>query len=388
MNTDKAFTQQATLAQFGEFALKSDDLNAILHQACHHVGSALNTHLAKVMELQADGLTLLVRAGVGSKPGIVGKAKVGTGERTAERHSLLTAEPVVSPNIDTEDRFDYPPFIRENGVQALVTVVIVGPDGQPAYGVLQVDSREPRSFTNDDIQFLRNYANLLAAAVERLRIMAELRNRADEKERLLEELQHRVKNNLQTVMTLVGRATRRADHPEAISALRGIGDGIEALRLIHSKIYSTEGGIDRTCLGTYLAELAASLLAFHGKEVAARIRLASDIERLDVASDTAIPLGLIASEFITNSLKYAFGDAPGTIGLRVENIGQSQVRVTLWDDGRGLAVERPRGTGMGLIEGLARQVGATVAWSGDIGTRLVLSMPNLPPEGASSYQGR
>ena len=212
MNTDKAFTQQATLAQFGEFALKSDDLNAILHQACHLVGSALNTHLAKVMELQADGLTLLVRAGVGWKPGIVGKAKVGTGERTAERHSLLTAEPVVSPNIDTEDRFDYPPFIRENGVQALVTVVIVGPDGQPAYGVLQVDSREPRSFTNDDIQFLRNYANLLAAAVERLRIMAELRNRADDKERLLEELQHRVKNNLQTVMTLVGRATRRADH--------------------------------------------------------------------------------------------------------------------------------------------------------------------------------
>ena len=387
-----ALNQQAALARFGEFALKSDDLDAILHQACRLVGNALGTHLVKVMELQEDGATLLVRAGVGWKPGVVGQARVGTGERTAERHALQTGEPVVSPDIATESRFDYPAIIRDNGVQALVTVIIVGPDGHPPYGVLQVDSRAPRAFTDDDTQFLRNYANLLAAAVERLRVAAELRDRADEKERLLRELQHRVKNNLQTVMTLVGRAVRRARHPEAASALRGIGDGIEALRLVHDKIYSTEGGLDRTCLGTYLAELAASLLAFHGKEVLARVRLVSDIERVEVSSDTAVPFGLIASEFITNSLKYAFSDGPGVIGLRVECAGPEfnpgQVRVTLWDDGRGLPAERPGGTGVGLIGGLARQVGATAAWSGEGGTRLVLSMPTLsagaPPANTAS----
>ena len=370
-----ALSQQAALAQFGEFALKSDDLDAILHQACRLVGTALNTHLVKVMELQEDGTTMLVRAGVGWKPGVVGNTRVGTGERTAERYALQTADPVVSPDIETEDRFDYPPFIRDNGVQALATVIIVGPDGKPPYGVLQVDSREPRAFTDDDTQFLRGYANLLAAAVERLRIVAELRDRADEKERLLRELQHRVKNNLQTVMTLVGRAVRRARHPEAVSALRGIGDGIEALRLVHDKIYQSDGGVDRTCLGTYLAELSASLLAFHGKEVLARIRLVSDIERLEVTSDTAVPFGLITSEFITNSLKYAFGDGPGVIGLRVEDTGSGAARVTLWDDGRGLPAERSGGTGVGLIDGLARQVGASTAWSGGDGTRLVLSMP-------------
>ena len=370
-----AFDQQAALAQFGEFALRSDDLDAILHQACRLVSNALGTHLVKVMELQGDGTTLLVRAGVGWKPGVVGEAKVGTGERTAERYALRTAEPVVSPDVETEDRFEYPAFIRDNGVRALVTVLIVGTAGRLPYGVLQVDSREPRTFTDDDTQFLRSYANLLAAAVERLRIVAELRNRADEKDRLLRELQHRVKNNLQTVMTLVSRAVRRARHPEAVSALRSVGDGVEALRLIHDKIYSTNDGSDRTCLGTYLAELAASLLAFHGKEVLARIRLVSDIERLEVTSDTAVPFGLITSEFITNSLRYAFGDNPGTIGLRVENTGSGQVRVTLWDDGRGLPAERSGGTGIRLIDGLARQAGAAAAWSGEGGTRLVLSMP-------------
>ena len=63
-----ALTRQAALAQFGEFALKSDDLDAILHQGCRLVGDALGTHLVKVMELQADGGTMLVRAGSGWCP--------------------------------------------------------------------------------------------------------------------------------------------------------------------------------------------------------------------------------------------------------------------------------------------------------------------------------
>ena len=369
-----ALSQQAALAQFGEFALKSDDLDEILHQACRLVSNALGTHLVKVMELQPDGETMLVRAGVGWKPGIVGEMRVGIGARAAEQYALQTSEPVVSPNIETENRFEYPPFIREHGVQALVTVVIVGPDSEPPYGVLEVDNPAPRRFTDADAQFLRAYANLLAAAVERLRIVVELRERADDKERLLRELQHRVKNNLQTVMTMVARAIRRTRHPEAVGALRAVGDGIEALRMVHDKIYRDGEGLDHTCLGTYLAELAASLLAFHGKEVLSRIRLVSDIERTHVSSDTAVPFGLITSEFITNSLKYAFGDGAGTIGLRVET-GQGGVRVTLWDDGTGLPTEQSGGTGMSLINGLARQVGATASWSGEQGTRLSLSLP-------------
>ena len=373
-----ALTRKTALAQFGEFALKSDDLDAILHQACRLVGDALGTHLVKVMELQGDGETMLVRAGVGWKPGIVGEMRIGTGERTAERYALQTMEPVISPDIGTEDRFEYAPFIRDNGVQALATVMIMGPDGHPPYGVLQVDSREPRVFTDADTQFLRSYANLLAAAVERLRMLAELRQRAEENERLLQELQHRVKNNLQTAMTLIGRAVRRARHPEAVAALRGIGDGIEALRLVHESIYRAGAGTDAVCLGTYLAELAASLLAFHGKDVQARIRLVSDTERVGTTADAAIPIGLITSEFITNSLKYAFEDGSGTIGLRVEDAGAGLVCVALWDDGKGLPDARPGGTGISLIAGLARQVGATVSWSGSQGTRLELRLRAHP----------
>ncbi len=68
--------QQTTLARFGELALKSDDLDEILTEACRLAGEALGTDLAKVVELQPDGKTLLVRAGVGWKPGVVGVATI------------------------------------------------------------------------------------------------------------------------------------------------------------------------------------------------------------------------------------------------------------------------------------------------------------------------
>jgi two-component sensor histidine kinase len=377
-NWRSQMNQQTVLARFGEFALECDDLDTILHEACRLVGDALDTHLAKVVELQSDGKTMLVRAGVGWKPGVVGQVTTKLEAGTPESYALETGEPVISPDIDAEDRFEYPDFIIEHDVKALVTVLIVGAADKPAYGVLEVDSRATRAFTGADIQFLRSYANLLASSVERLRIVQELRDRADEKERLLRELQHRVKNNLQTVMNLVALRVRRARTPEAIQELRAVGDGIEALRLVHDKIYSAHDGVDRTCLGTYLGELAASLLRFHGKEVAAKVRLVADVERLEVHPDCAVPLGLVTSEFVTNSLKYAFGNGRGVIGVRVERTEPELARLVLWDDGRGLPAVRSGGTGLKLIEGLVRQVGGTPQWDRTQGTKLVITVP-VPP---------
>ncbi len=168
--------QQTILAKFGELALKSDDLDEILTEACHLVGEALGTDLAKVVELQKDGLTLLVRAGIGWKPGIVGEVTIQAADDTSEGHALKTREPMISPDIATETRFRYPPFLTENGVKAVANVVIIGGKDKPPFGILQIDSRTPRRFTDEDTAFLQSYANLLAAAVDRLRVIGEVRN--------------------------------------------------------------------------------------------------------------------------------------------------------------------------------------------------------------------
>ncbi|MHB8285209.1 MAG: ATP-binding protein [Caulobacteraceae bacterium] len=167
--------QQDALAKFGELALRSEDLDEILTEACRLVGDALGTDLAKVLEMQDDGLTLKVRAGVGWKAGVVGEVTVKAEKGSSEGYALETGSPVTSDNIDEETRFKYADFLYDNGVKALVNVAIRGSAGQPPFGILQVDSRTPQQFGDRDTSFLRGYANLLGAAVDRIRVSEQLR---------------------------------------------------------------------------------------------------------------------------------------------------------------------------------------------------------------------
>ncbi|MGK7870872.1 HWE histidine kinase domain-containing protein [Falsiroseomonas sp. E2-1-a20] len=181
------FRQQVVLARFGELALKSHNLDEILNEACRLVGEALSTDLAKVVQLQEDGETLFVRAGVGWKPGVVGHIRLALTDASSEGHALKTGEMTISPNIEEETRFEYAPFLMDNGVKAIANVPIIGGEGRPPFGILQVDSREPRQFTESDILFLRSYANLLAAAVDRLRFLSEIQNANEVLERRVAE---------------------------------------------------------------------------------------------------------------------------------------------------------------------------------------------------------
>jgi signal transduction histidine kinase len=169
--------QQSILARFGELALRSQDLDEILTEACRLVGEALGTDLAKVVELQPDGRSLLVRAGVGWKPNVVGVATITAADNTSEAIALKTGKPMISRDISLETRFIYPSFLVDNGVRAVVNVLVLGGSDRPPFGILQVDSREPRQFNDDDTAFLQGYANLIAAAVYRLRIAEELRGK-------------------------------------------------------------------------------------------------------------------------------------------------------------------------------------------------------------------
>jgi PAS domain-containing protein len=84
---------------------------------------------------------------------------------------------MISSDIDNDTEFEFPDFLIEHGVKAVANVAIIGRDAQRAYGVLQVDSRTPRPFNKSDTAFLTTYANLIAAAVQRLAATADLRER-------------------------------------------------------------------------------------------------------------------------------------------------------------------------------------------------------------------
>jgi PAS domain S-box-containing protein len=163
--------QRKVLAEFGELALVSEDLDHVLNEACRLVGEALQTHLAKFMLLEDDGVTFLVSNGVGWTPDVVGNIRVRADAGTSERYSLDTDAPIISPDVATEQRFSYHPFLHDNGVQAFVNVLVSGATDTRPFGIFEVDSRTPRQFTDSDVDFLRSYANLLSAAFKRTRTL-------------------------------------------------------------------------------------------------------------------------------------------------------------------------------------------------------------------------
>ncbi|MEG9524498.1 MAG: PAS domain S-box protein [Hyphomicrobiales bacterium] len=159
--------RQRVLADFGEFALHSDDLDEVLCEACRLVGEALGTGRAKILEIQDNGQWLIVRAGVGWDPGIVGRLRLPMGEHSSETFAVRQGKPVITQDISKEERFEVPAFMKQAGVVALVNVPIRVPGGR-AYGLLQVDATEPRAFADEDTEFLRTYATILGPVIDRL----------------------------------------------------------------------------------------------------------------------------------------------------------------------------------------------------------------------------
>ena len=363
--------QQKSLSEFGEKALKLDDLDFLLHESCRLVGEALGTDLAKVITLEADGTAIFVRAGVGWSPGVVGEVTVPLEEDTADRFAITRRKPVIVANVDEEKRFRIAGFVLEEGVKAFVNTPIIGDDSHPPLGILEVDSKTPRRFTEEDIAFLKTYANMIAAAIGRLRSSEALRGLADQRMHLLNELQHRLKNNLQAVSAFIGMALRSPGGDAAKNVLASLAARIDALKLVQEKIYAS-GKFDRVELASYLSELTAGLLRFHQTDLA-RIGLKSDLMPLIIPPDVAVPLGLIVTEFITNSMKYAF-EGDGVISLQLKTVADRGWLV-LADNGRGLGQRRSEGTGMKVIRGLADQLHAEIEWSGDAGTRLSIRFP-------------
>jgi two-component sensor histidine kinase len=367
--------RQKALADFGEFALRSDDLDDVLNEACRLVAEALGADLAKVLEVEYESQELLVRAGVGWRPGVVGVQRIPMGVRSSEAYAIEVAKPVITKDIRREPRFDVPPFMKDHGAIALANVPIFLPRGKP-YGLLQVDSREPRDFGEEDIEFLRTYATILGPVIDRLHKLHSLEQALQINQRLLQELQHRVKNHLSIITSLVQLRARQVQSEEVRQELKGVGERIETLRLLNDLLYQA-GDVDRLRVQPFIVQLVENLCRLHRGQ-AGDVRLDFTIDEVELSPEKAVPVGLILNEFVTNSLRYAFDGHGGTIAVAVEALAGDALRLKVRDNGKGLpptaeAVKPGSGTGMKLIDGLSRQIGAKPIWSSaDPGVTLCL----------------
>ncbi len=165
--------QQAAIAELGHRALGGERLETLLDHAVAVVAETLDMDYCKVLELLPERNELLLRTGVGWKPGLVGNATVDTGADSQAGYTLVSNEPVIVDDLRAETRFSGPKLLSEHGVVSGMSTVICGKD-RP-FGVLGVHTTARRKFSREDTHFLSAVANVLADAIERSNAEDQLR---------------------------------------------------------------------------------------------------------------------------------------------------------------------------------------------------------------------
>ncbi|QLG46366.1 sensor histidine kinase [Costertonia aggregata] len=225
--------------------------------------------------------------------------------------------------------------------------------------------------------------NLLKTHHKLYKSKTEIEQRIKEKEILLREVHHRVKNNLQTVSSLLNMQSRNTDDDIIKAIMRGSQNRVIVMAMVHEMLYMHKN-LSKIEFKPYVEELSNYLLKSLNSEKC-DISLNIDIPpEIELGIDTAIPLGLLINETVTNSLKYGFiGKHKGKIDIRMEKRDSENSYVLhISDDGTGFLeddnLEKPKSLGLRLIKSLAKQLkGHVVKDLTKTGTKYTLSFEDI-----------
>lgn len=193
---------------------------------------------------------------------------------------------------------------------------------------------------------------------------------------LMKELHHRVKNNLQIVSSLLSLQSNRVEDEAAQKALQEGQYRIEAMSLIHRKLYQTDD-VSGVNIKAFMVELSESLMHAYGyNHDSFYMQVETSVERLD--ADTAIPLGLILNEVITNAFKYAYQDAHNP-SMHIElTLSNQTLQLKIKDNGPGIGDDQWKKSfsfGKQLMQSLIKQLKGTMQVSGSHGTTFCFTIP-------------
>jgi two-component sensor histidine kinase len=355
---NRRIRQQELLAKLGVSALQGASFNHLLDEAARLTAEGMQAEFCKVLEHVPEKRHFLVRAGVGWKPGIVGVATIGDDLASPAGFALRTGLPVISNHLENEERFRTPELLVHHGVRRAMNVILQG-EGKP-FGVLEVDSRSEQEFGANDFAFLQGAANVLGMAIERERYERSLKGALERHQVLLKEITHRVKNSLAIVASMLKLQANEANDPALTLHLEKAASRVSAVAKAHERIHQANGP-DRLDLGAYVRDVCQDL---NEATPLCHIEVAVD-PGIDVQTDRAVPIALIANELITNAAKYAYPvDQGGNIWVRVARAADDTIELSVRDEGQGLPADfEPHsapGLGMRIVRALSKQLNAAI----------------------------
>jgi GAF domain-containing protein len=253
---------QEILTDFGRMAPDTSDISRLLQLAC--VQAARHRHHSfQDPALPPRGGDLLIVAGAGWKPGVVGQASLESNLASPPGHALQTRQSVVIDDVPNDPEFRYAPVLRDHGiVSALNTPISV--DGS-VRGVLEVDSETPRYFGPDDTRVLSGLANILGLALHgRFGLTRAAEAAADatlalaRDRTLLAELRHCSKNDLQLVLSMLVLQKRKQEDEQARRGFDHLLNRLPAISIAHDQLASS-GEAGKVELAEYLRSLCGNL---------------------------------------------------------------------------------------------------------------------------------
>ena len=205
---------------------------------------------------------------------------------------------------------------------------------------------------------------------------ASLVARNAENELLLKEIHHRVKNNLEVVSSLLALQSNQIDDENTKEAMLEGQNRVQSIGIVHQKLYQGKnlGAIE---MKDYFINLSDSILDSFGAHK--RVQVECAMNALNVDIDTAVPLGLIVNELLTNTIKYAFPDGrSGKVQIKLEQKANGALEMQISDNGVGKEGDI-KGTGFGgqLISLLTQQLGGTMKEENNNGTHIFFEFKSV-----------
>ena len=202
----------------------------------------------------------------------------------------------------------------------------------------------------------------------------ELSTKNNENVLLLKEIHHRVKNNLEVVSGLLTLQSAKMEDPQMQEAMLASQNRVQSMSILHQKLYQSEH-LAFIEMKNYFSDLCLNILDSYNETE--RIHVNIEMKELELDVDTAVPLGLIVNELLTNALKYAFPNGEkGNVELSLKNLDKENFQLKISDNGVGSPLNaKAKGTGFGtqLVELLTRQIDGKLIQDGSNGTMVLIN---------------
>ncbi|MGC9517927.1 MAG: PAS domain S-box protein [Methanomicrobiales archaeon] len=207
----------------------------------------------------------------------------------------------------------------------------------------------------------------------------EIKSSLKEKEVLLSEVHHRVKNNMQIISSLLNLQTQQIEDENIVRFYMDTQSRVRAMAMIQEKLYESHD-FSHISFANYVENLISQLYDSFAKSPA-MIKMKLDLEDVNFNIETAIPLGLVINELVSNIFKHAFDpDQKGHFTIKLDKNGEKYI-LTVEDNGKGfpsnIDFKNTESLGLQLVNTLVSQIDGVIELDQSSGTRFIIEFEEL-----------